>query len=417
MARALTTQRRTRAWRAAAAAYVRQARRFSRNGRLLLLSTFFGAFSAGVFGVAYNLYVLELGFSAADAGRLVTSGGLAAGLTAIPAGLLAIRVGAKPVILLGAALLGTGAVLQVLPFGLGYLISGAALGGLGGALWGVVIVPMFAASADDASRSYLFTASAILFLGMSFGGSVLGGWAPRALAEATGLPLWAGFFAVLGGASLIGGLGFFPLLALDARAAKIERSVFATLRREWRGTAKILAVHMTIAAGAGLTIPFLNIYFTRQLGLSEAQFGLLAGAGVLTRLGTTLIGPALADRFGKTPAIVLAQTSSIPALLAIAALPWPLGSSLAFLVRGALMNMTAPVRGALYMEAVSDAARPAANALLLVGWNLIWAGSAAIGGELADRALLGQAAAGTAAFYVLSNALLWVTLRNHQRAA
>ena len=222
---------------------------------------------------------------------------------------------------------------------------------------------------------------------------------------------------MLGGASLIGGLGFFPLLALDARAAKIERSVFATLRREWRGTAKILAVHMTIAAGAGLTIPFLNIYFTRQLGLSEAQFGLLAGAGVLTRLGTTLIGPALADRFGKTPAIVLAQTSSIPALLAIAALPWPLGSSLAFLVRGALMNMTAPVRGALYMEAVSDAARPAANALLLVGWNLIWAGSAAIGGELADRALLGQAAAGTAAFYVLSNALLWVTLRNHQRAA
>ena len=62
-----------------------------------------------------------------------------------------------------------------------------------------------------------------------------------------------------------------------------------------------------------------------------------------------------------------------------------------------MMNMTAPVRGALYMEAVSDTARPAANALLLVGWNLIWAGSAAIGGELADRALLGQAAAGTAA--------------------
>ena len=87
-----------RAWRAVsadAAIYARQMRRFSRNARLLLLSTLLGAFSAGVFRVAYNLYVLELGFTAGDAGRLVTSASLAAGLAAIPAGLVALRVGAE----------------------------------------------------------------------------------------------------------------------------------------------------------------------------------------------------------------------------------------------------------------------------------------------------------------------------------
>ena len=216
-----------RAWRAVsadAAVYARQMRRFSRNARLLLLSTLLGAFSAGVFRVAYNLYVLELGFTAGDAGRLVTSASLAAGLAAIPAGLVALRVGAKPVILAGAVLLGVGTALQVTPFGYGYLVAGAALGGLGGALWNVVIAPLYAGSADDAGRSYLFTVAAIVFLGMSFAGNAVGGWAPRALADAMGWPVWLGFFAVLSGAALYGGLGFFSA-AGAARAGGSDRSI------------------------------------------------------------------------------------------------------------------------------------------------------------------------------------------------
>ena len=70
----------------------------------------------------------------------------------LPAGLLAVRVGAKPVILVGAMLLGAGTALQVTPFGYGYLVTGAALGGLGGALWNVVIAPLYAGSADDTGR-------------------------------------------------------------------------------------------------------------------------------------------------------------------------------------------------------------------------------------------------------------------------
>ena len=409
-----------RAWRAVAAdgaVYAREMRRFSRNARLLLLSTLLGAFSAGVFRVAYNLYVLELGFTAGDAGRLVTSASLAAGLAAIPAGLVALRVGAKPVILAGAVLLGVGTALQVTPFGYGYLVAGAALGGLGGALWNVVIAPLYAGSADDTGRSYLFTVAAIVFLGMSFAGNAVGGWAPRALAEATGWPVWVGFFAVLSGAALYGGLGFFPLLALRAPAARIDRSAFGALRGQLNAISRLLVVHVVIAVGAGLTIPFLNVYFTRQLGLSEAQFGLLAGAGLMTRLAASVFGPIVSRRLGKVTAIVAAQSASIPLLLAMGLLPWPLGSSLAFLARGALMNMTAPVRGALYMERVTEAARPATNACLLLAWNLAWAGAAAIGGMLAEQQALAGAVVATAICYALANGLMWLLWRRRSTAA
>ncbi len=396
-----------RSVRAGARAYRDQIRGFGWNARLLLLSTTLGAFSVGVFAVAYNLYVLALGFDAADAGRLITAGSLAAGLTAIPAGLLAIRAGAKRLILAGALFLGVGAVLQIVPAGFGYLLAGAALGGIGGVLWSVVLSPLLAASADDAARGYLFTVSAVLFLGMSFAGNLLGGWAPGEVSKAIGWPRWAGFLAVLGGASLVGGLGFFPLLALRSVSAELPRSVFRRLRAEWPVAARLLAVHGTIAAGAGITIPFLNIYFTQTLGLSEAAFGLLAGAGVIARLAGTVLGPALATRLGKVPAIVATQTASIPVLLAMGFLPWPIGSSLAFLVRGSVMNMTAPIRGALYMESVSEGSRPAVNAVLLVGWNLIWAAGAAVGGQLAADGAFGTAVTLTAGIYAISNPLLW----------
>lgn len=409
---AIHAQLARRALASGGAVYVREMRRFSRNARLLLLSTLLGAFSAGVFRVAYNLYVLELGFTAGDAGRLVTSASLAAGLAAIPAGLLAVRVGAKPVILVGAVLLGTGTALQVTPFGYGYLVAGAALGGLGGALWHVVIAPLYAGSADDTGRSYLFTVAAIVFLGMSFAGNAVGGWAPRALATATGWPVWLGFFAVLSGAALYGGLGFFPLLALRTPAARIDKSAFGALRGQVNAIARLLIVHVIIAVGAGVTIPFLNVYFTRHLGLSEAQFGLLAGAGLAAQLGASLFGPIAARRLGKVTAIVVAQSASIPLLLAMGLLPWPLGSSLAFLGRGALMNMTAPVRGALYMERVTEAARPATNASLLLAWNLAWAGAAAIGGTLADHRALPVAVTVTAACYGLANGLMWLLWRH-----
>ena len=410
-------QRAWRALRAGSATYAHETRRFSRNARLLLFSTLLGAFSAGVFRVAYNLYVLELGFTAGDAGRLVTSASLAAGLAAIPAGFLAVRVGAKPVILVGAVMLGVGTALQVTPFGYGYLVAGAALGGLGGALWNVVIAPLYAGSADDAGRSYLFTVAAIVFLGMSFAGNALGGWAPRALADATGWPVWLGFFAVLSAAALYGGLGFFPLLALRAPAAQIDRSAFGALRGQANPIARLLIVHLIIAVGAGVTIPFLNVYFTRHLGLSEAQFGLLAGAGLATRLGASLFGPLAARHLGRVTAIVVAQSASIPLLLAMGLLPWPLGSSLAFLARGALMNMTAPVRGALYMERVTEAARPATNASLLLAWNLAWAGAAAVGGMLAEQRALPIAVTVTAVCYALANGLMWLLWRRQPSAA
>jgi len=151
--------------------------------------------------------------------------------------------------------------------------------------------------------------------------------------------------------------------------------------------------------------------------LSEAQFGLLAGAGLMTRLAASVFGPIASRRLGKVTAIVAAQSASIPLLLALGLLPWPLGSSLAFLARGTLMNLPAPVRGALYMERVTEAARPATNACLLLAWNLAWAGAAAIGGLLAEQRALAGAVVATAICYALANGLMWLLWRRRSTAA
>ena len=81
------------------------------------------------------------------------------------------------------------------------------------------------------------------------------------------------------------------------------------------------------------------------------------------------------------------------------------------------MNMTAPVRGALYMERVTEAARPATNACLLLAWNLAWAAAAAIGGMLAEQRALAGAVVATAVCYALANGLMWLLWRRRSNAA
>ncbi|HJO07669.1 MAG TPA: hypothetical protein QGG37_10080, partial [Chloroflexota bacterium] len=98
-----------------AAEYYRQFRRFPRNARLLLASTFLGGVSVGTFAVGYNLYLVELGVPGERLGYLVGAGSLASALAAIPAALLARRIGLKGLILWAAAALAVGTALQILP--------------------------------------------------------------------------------------------------------------------------------------------------------------------------------------------------------------------------------------------------------------------------------------------------------------
>ena len=386
--------------------YYRQFRRFPRNARLLLASTFLGSLSVGTFAVGYNLYLVELGVPGERLGYLVGAGSLASAVAAIPAAILARRIGLKALILWASAALAAGTVLQILPWTYGTLLAGSTLGGIGGAMWAVALMPLLAASTDDTGRPYLFTISALIFLGVTLAGNVLAGFAPRALADAVGTNLDFGYLGVLGVTSLVSGLGLLPLLFLRHTEAERlpPREDLRLALQERRMLFKLLAIHGLIAFGAGVVIPFLNVYFVKSLGMPEEQFGLLAGAGLAARGALTVLGPLLAVRLGMARTVGVTQMASIPLLLVLGFAPGLGLAAFAYLARGALMNMAQPLRSALYMESVPARLRAGFNSLLLVGWGMAWAGGAAVGGALLQRDLHGAQFGLTAALYLLASA-------------
>lgn len=400
------------------AEYYRQFQRFPRNARLLLASTFLGSLSVGTFAVGYNLYLVELGVPGERLGYLVGAGSLAGALAAIPAAVLSQRIGLKALILWASGALAVGTVLQILPWSYPTLLAGNALGGAGSAMWAVALLPLLATSTDDEGRPYLFTFSALIFLGVTLAGNVLAGFAPRALADAAGSDIGFGYLGVLALTSLVSGLGLLPLLFLDHTKHQSQTPLddLRLALREKSRILKLLAIHGLIAFGAGAVIPFLNVYFVKSLGMPEAQFGLLAGAGLATRAAFTTFGPLLAARLGTARTVGITQIASVPLLLLLVVSPGLALAAFAYLARGALMNMAQPLRSALYMESVSDRLRAALNSLLLLGWGVSWAAGAALGGSLLERQWTTLQFGITAGSYVIASAALLRLYSGHEQA-
>lgn len=62
--------------------------------RFIITETLVGI-SLGIYGMVYNLHLLDLGFSEADIGEIVSSGTLVMGIMSIPAIFMANKIGRK----------------------------------------------------------------------------------------------------------------------------------------------------------------------------------------------------------------------------------------------------------------------------------------------------------------------------------
>jgi predicted MFS family arabinose efflux permease len=149
--------------------------------------------------------------------------------------------------------------------------------------------------------------------------------------------------------------------------------------------AKLALNFFLIGCGAGLVIPFFNLYFANRFGCTSGQIGFyFAASQVLTALAA-LAGPLLARRFGILRALTGLQLASLPFLVTLgleSSLPLAVG---AFWARAVLMQTSTPLINAFAMEVVPPAWRARATAVNNAVWYLGWAGCAGIAGWIMAR--------------------------------
>jgi predicted MFS family arabinose efflux permease len=382
------------------------------NTRRFLAGLFLMGLGQGAFEVHLNLYLRSLGFGQEDIGRVISATSLGVVLVSIPAALWVDRHPPGRVFVLSAAGFSASSLLMVFFPHLHVLVALAFLNGFFFTVHWVAEGPFFMRSEGPERRTELFGLAAALgalavilaAAGTGFLARRLGG---HLGSEAAGLR-WG-----LAAASVVGLLAVVPY-------ARIRTPAAAGPVRPWReyvvsrdsGLLLRLSIpQFLVGLGAGLTIPYLNLYFRDRFGKDPESIGAYFAVAQVLMTAGFVAGPALARRFTHVRVAVATELLSLPFFLLLAVTDH-LGVAVgAFWMRGALMNMNQPVSQAFTMEVVPVDQQAVTNSLRTFAWNSAWMVSSASGGLLIQEYGHAPGMYATMGFYLLAAALFWTFFR------
>ena len=396
--------------------YAAQVRGAGRNPRLYLGGMFLFGMGQSIFALLFNLYLRDLGISDATIGQILSKVALGAAVAALPAAFLFRRMPARTLLVGGGALAALGYVLQASLVQPELLLLVAFLTGMVLTVFRLSIAPVVMKEGASERRPFLFSASFGVFFLSAILGSAVGGSLPHLfhlIAPESGQALRFSLFV----ASAITLASALPFLAMRSGEpgpgppGALEQ-IKDLLEIDWGLHLKLILPSAMIGLGAGLIIPFLNLYFKDRFGLTEGDIGFLFSVMQGFMVAGNLYGPAVSRRLGLVLGVVVTQLLSVPFMIVLAVSHlFPL-VALCFFMRGGLMNMNQPLASHFAMEVVPERDHAITNSLLSLSWFLAWTVSADIGGALIERKGYEEPLLIAAALYVGASVLYWIFFKD-----
>lgn len=393
--------------------YNSQIRAFSPNARFYLLNVILTGAVMGVFRLIFNFYVLSLGFDEALLGNLITTSSFVALIVALPMGYLADIIGRKGSLVLSGALLSISILAMALWKTETSFYSMNVLSGIAQSLAGVTMSPFLMENSNERERTYLFSFGQGLQMTMASVGNWVGGYLPTWMGNAK--HVIATSSTAYGDSILIIGIGaalaIIPLVFLTSpKLEHSQRAIFAPFQYAAKNPlllTKLILPMLLTSLGAGLVMPFMNVFFRQVHHQPDPVIGTLFAWGSLAMGIGLLIAPPLAERTGKIQLVVITQAISIPFLILLGFSPIFWVGAATYYVRLALMNMSSPVYQTFIMEHVEPSARATVASLTSMAWNFGWAFSPTISGLLQVKFGFGPPFIGTIILYTISVILYW----------
>ena len=187
--------------------------------------------------------------------------------------------------------------------------------------------------------------------------------------------LW--FITILGTGSI-----FFALMIKEGKQNYPVRNddLFSINRSyDWSLIFKAISPLILISIGAGLTIPFVNLFFNSVFGLGASNFSLLGSITALLVFIFSLLVPSLRKKYGYWLTIVVVQSLAICCLVVMAVMELYVDYSfalviavIAFIFRQPLMHMAHPASNELMMNYVGKKNQELISALSSSLWSASW---------------------------------------------
>jgi len=364
----------------------------SRNAKLYLAATIMQGLSSGIWGVIFYLYLnlSEIGYQPDFIGNMFTASALATGFVALPAGLICERIGLKKAIIISYTA-NFFSLAQIFVLQAPLLLFASLSSGLIGTIGWVASAPFMMENSRKEERTYLFSVSWALMIIMGVVGSYIGGVIPDLINTSAGLPTGEngsafGYRIALGISVVLALTSLLPI-ALVKEEKKLERQRMTELLslrniKSPKTIIKFMIPTGIIGFGAGFIVPLFNLFFKLKFSATTEQIGIISALSSVTLGIGTLAAPLLSEKLGKVKSVVLCQFLSMPFIMLMTLAPNLALASLAFITRGALMNMVGPISTTLQMELVTETERATTNGLMVMADNIPRAVTASVSGRM-----------------------------------
>ena len=183
--------------------------------------------------------------------------------------------------------------------------------------------------------------------------------------------------------TLIGSLSYVFTIQIneDVDLNKGKRPGIFSLHKtyDWSMIFKAISPLILISIGAGLTIPFVNLFFNSVFNFNSSDFSLLSSITAMLVFTFSLLVPTLRKKYGYWMTIVFVQTLAILCLVIMslteiyASYPYAVIIAVAaYIFRQPLMHMAHPASNELMMNYVGKNNQELISALSSSLWSASW---------------------------------------------
>lgn len=406
--------------------WVGQIKGYNRNIKLAILANIFTQIGFGIFMVIYNFYIRELGYNEQINGQVISMTALATAIILVPAGIISDRIGRRKAMLFGVVATGLVLICRSLIDIQSLLIIFAFGTGLTTAFLQVSGIPWLAENSRSEQRVHLFSIHFAVMTGANVIGNLSGGILTDIFSIFTTQLISIRLTLLIGGIIFL--FGLLPIIRFKEQTPSIKKNKnpqkFSFKQIFYKNeSVKIIILfafaQLLIGIGAGLVIPYLNLYFADRFAASNSAIGFIISMGQAATAFAMIIGPMVVRKFGEVKAVVILQLMSLPFLLLTAYTENLWLAAIGFLFRQALMNAGNPIQMSLMMSKVNDSMKGLANSVNQMVFNLGWAfmGPVSTGIVMKYGAYWGYALVFTitASLYLVGSIYFYLVFRNYNQ--
>jgi DHA1 family multidrug resistance protein-like MFS transporter len=341
--------------------------RLNTGAKLFLTGALVNGVSNGIFNSVMQLYLISLGFSAVELGKMAMFNPLACVLLSIPCGIAADRYGKRKMILLGLSSVAIGITAFLFAGSLSWFALAFFMFGISNAA-ATVLTPLYSSfyKKDDMEKAFglygLLNISA-----MSLGS--LAGYIPVYLVSNMVFTELASYRVIMIFASILFVAQYVFYLASSKGAEEKLSEGFHFKLKSWRPVLKFSALALFGNIAGGMLFALFPFYVNQKFGVTSAGLGALFFMSNLSMALSKGVAASVAKQLGNMKSIVVGLALSSMFFFLMPLSPSFGLLSLLYVLRSGTRFMSDPILTSLFMKSINEDELSTANSVRMISLN------------------------------------------------